>query len=185
MQQWNSCILSPQWWWSTPQFSTTHPAGWLCSLYYGVWLLSSSYTLFWHTSQGEWASSGLSLVHLLWVSTLSKDHIRVRNSPHWQIIYLSSLLLETMHILPQSTIGSSSTDCAASDTTILLCLSIIIMMVGITEHYVTYNVQANGELLGTSDLDTWCKGGMSCHQLCVPHICVIPEVPQTAQIVFF
>lgn len=44
-----------------------------------------------------------------------------------------------MHILPQS--GSSSTDCGASDATILLCLSsIIIAMVGIAEHYVTYTM---------------------------------------------
>jgi hypothetical protein len=55
--------------------------------------------------------------------------------------YLSSLFLETMHLVPQSELLSISTDHATTDTTIILSLSFLAtIMVGIAEQYVAYTM---------------------------------------------
>jgi len=54
---------------------------------------------------------------------------------------LSSLFLETIHLIPQSALPSISIDCAATDATILLSLSFLTTtIVGIAEQYVAYTM---------------------------------------------
>jgi hypothetical protein len=57
--------------------------------------------------------------------------------------YLSSLFLETIHLLPQSALLSTSTnsDHATADATILLSLSFLaVTVIGITEQYIAYTM---------------------------------------------
>jgi hypothetical protein len=64
-----------------------------------------------------------------------------RNLRHHQMKYLSSLFLETMHLVPQSELLSVSIDHATTDATIILSLSFLATtVVGIAEQYVVYTM---------------------------------------------
>jgi hypothetical protein len=70
--------------------------------------------------------------------------------------YLSSLFLETIHLLPQSALLSTSTDRASTDATVLLSLSfLVVTIVGIAEQYVAYTMYG---FMGFWERAVWTHG---------------------------